>query len=128
MILSTVAAASSADDAAMLTIEFDNGMLGSLNSGYYTSSAEYGTFRHNGIYLFGREGWMRFNTAGSSSQQPLEWISNDGVGGNAHLQSGVFNEKADDNHGDVSEQTTSQFFRTCRGEAVPPLEPCLFYT
>ena len=114
-----------ADDAAMLTIEFDNGMLGSLNSGYYTSSAEYGTFRHNGIYLFGREGWLRFKPGGTLDE-PLEWSSNDGVGGNAPLKSWVVDEKG---HGDRSgvyssyDQTTSQFFRACRGEDVPPLEP-----
>ena len=114
-----------ADDAAMLTIEFDNGMLGSLNSGYYTSSAEYGTFRHNGIYLFGREGWLRFKPGGTLDE-PLEWSSNDGVGGNAPLKSWVVDEKG---HGDRSgvyssyDKMTSQFFRACRGEDVPPLEP-----
>jgi predicted dehydrogenase len=114
-----------ADDAAMLTIEFDNGMLGSLNSGYYTSSAEYGRFRHNGIYLFGREGWLRFNPGGALNE-PLEWSTNDGVGGNAPLKSWVVDEKG---HGDHSglltsyAKMTSQFFRACRGEDVPPLEP-----
>ena len=41
------------EDAAVVNLEFANGMVGNLNSGYYTSSAEYGSARHNGIIFWG---------------------------------------------------------------------------
>ena len=42
------------EDAAALTIEFDNGMIGNLNSGFYTSKAEYASQRHSDITIWGR--------------------------------------------------------------------------
>ena len=109
------------DDAASVTIEFDNGMIGNLNSGYYTSSAEYRSLRHNGIIFWGRDGWLRFNPGGDSIGEPLQWASHRGVHASAPLKTWTF-----DNTGataDAYRLLTQAFFRACLGEAPSPVEP-----
>ncbi len=110
-----------AEDAASLTIEFDNGMIGSLNSGYYTSSAEYGSGRHNGIMFWGRDGWLRFNPGGDANGVPLQWSSHKGVHASAPLKSWTFDRTG--GTADPYRLVVKEFFRACQGKAPPPLQP-----
>ena len=109
------------EDAAALTIEFDNGMIGNLNSGFYTSSAEYASLRQNGITIWGREGWLRFNPSGDANGVPLEWSSHRGVHASAPLKTWTFD--ATGSTADVYRLLAQAFFRACQGQGPSPVEP-----
>ena len=80
------------EDAAVVNLEFQNGMVGNLNSGYYTSSAEYGSSRHNGLIIWGRDGWLKFNPNGESNREPMQWASYSGSQASAPLKSWTFDK------------------------------------
>ena len=108
------------EDAAAVTLEFSKGMIGNLNCGYYTSKSEYGSGRHFGFLLWGRDGWLRFNPQGSRRGDPLEWMSHTGVHAGAPHKSWTFDaEAATQNEYDL---TTSAFFQACLDGTAPPLE------
>ena len=109
------------EDAAVVNLEFQNGMVGNLNSGYYTSSAEYGSARHNGIIFWGRDGWLRFNPNGESNREPMQWGSYRGVQASAPVKSWTFDSSGATNN--PYRFMTGQFFRACLGEGPPPAEP-----
>ena len=109
------------EDAAALTIEFDNGMIGNLNSGFYTSAAEYASLRQNGITIWGREGWLRFNPSGDANGVPLEWSSHRGVHASAPLKTWTFD--ATGGTADVYRLLAQAFFRACQGQGPSPVEP-----
>ena len=109
------------EDAAALTIEFDNGMIGNLNSGFYTSAAEYASLRQNGITIWGREGWLRFNPSGDANGVPLEWSSHRGVHASAPLKTWTFD--ATGSTAEVYRLLAQAFFRACQGQGPSPVEP-----
>jgi predicted dehydrogenase len=53
------------EDAAVLSLQFRKGMVGTLNTGYYLDAGN-----ANSIHLWGELGWFRFDPF-----QPLEWYS-----------------------------------------------------
>ena len=109
------------EDAAALTIEFDNGMIGNFNSGFYTSKAEYASQRHNGITIWGREGWLNFNPNGDSSGAPLQWSSHRGVHASAPLK--TLTHDSTDSTTEVYRLLAQAFLRACQGEGPSPLAP-----
>lgn len=109
------------EDAAVVNLEFHNGMVGNLNSGYYTSSAEYGSSRHNGLIIWGRDGWLKFNPNGESNQEPMQWASYSGSQASAPLKSWTFDKAGALNN--PYRVLTGEFFRACLGEGPPPIEP-----
>jgi predicted dehydrogenase len=56
------------EDAAVVALEFRNGMVGTLNTGYYLDKNY-----DNRITVWGSEGWLRFGY--TSAALPLEWYS-----------------------------------------------------
>lgn len=58
------------EDSAVATLRFSNGMLGSLNSGYYLDSSY-----HTQIRIWGSKGWMNIDSVGSPK---LTWYENGG--------------------------------------------------
>ncbi len=55
------------EDAAVLALQFNSGMVGSMQSGYYLDSG-YQTL----LTIWGSQGWLRFDLIGG---KPLEWYS-----------------------------------------------------
>lgn len=58
------------EDAAAVTLEFQDGMLGTMHSGYYLDHGYHGQIR-----IWGSDGWLR---ADLISGEPLEWYLNAG--------------------------------------------------
>lgn len=61
----------SAEDSAVATLRFSNGMLGSMNSGYYLDSSY-----HTQIRIWGSKGWLNLDSIGSPK---LTWYENTGT-------------------------------------------------
>jgi len=55
------------EDAAVLALQFESGMLGTMESGYFLDRGY-----HSHITLWGAQGWLRFDLV---SGTPLEWYS-----------------------------------------------------
>ncbi|MBM4436943.1 MAG: Gfo/Idh/MocA family oxidoreductase [Actinobacteria bacterium] len=109
------------EDAACLTIQMDSGIVGNLNSGFYTSSAEYGSTRHNGIHFWGRDGWLKLNPGGDATREPLLWMSHRGVQSAAPLKSWVFDGAGAS--ADLYRMLARDFFRACLGQGPAPVRP-----
>ena len=109
------------EDAAALTIEFDNGMIGNFNSGFYTSKAEYASQRHSDITIWGRDGWLSFNPSAEVAGVPLQWASHRGVHASAPLKTVTYD--ATDSTTDVYPLLVEAFLRACQGDGPPPLAP-----
>lgn len=60
----------SAEDSAVATLQFSNGMLGTLNSGYYLNAGY-----HTQIRIWGSKGWMNLDSTGT---EKLTWYENTG--------------------------------------------------
>ena len=56
------------EDAAVLALQFDKGMVGTMQSAYYLDRGY-----HSDITLWGSSGWLRFDLVAGT---PLEWYSN----------------------------------------------------
>ncbi|MBM4436944.1 MAG: Gfo/Idh/MocA family oxidoreductase [Actinobacteria bacterium] len=109
------------EDAAVLSLTFDAGLVGTLQAGYYTTPAEYAALRHMGFMLWGRDGWLSFNPNGTAIRAPLLWASQRGYHAAAPHHTWVF---------DAQDATTNgfrllfrEFYRACQGEGPPPLAP-----
>jgi predicted dehydrogenase len=109
------------EDAAVVSLEFSNGMVGMLNSGFYISSAEYQTGRQLGIMFWGRDGWMSFNPQGTRASEPLRWMSHRGSHTTAPLKTWAFDDA--DAIGDPYRVLIQRFLRACRGDEPPPALP-----
>lgn len=59
-----------AEDSAVATLKFSNGMLGTMNSGYYLD-----TSYHTQIRIWGSKGWMNLDSVGTPK---LTWYENMG--------------------------------------------------
>jgi predicted dehydrogenase len=59
------------EDAAVLSLRFDNGGFGTMNSGYYLDKGY-----HSHVQVWGEHGWLRLAAV---EEQPLEWYSNKDV-------------------------------------------------
>lgn len=59
-----------AEDSAVATLRFDNGMLGTINSGYYLD-----TGYHTQIRIWGSKGWLNVDSVGATK---LTWYDNAG--------------------------------------------------
>jgi predicted dehydrogenase len=55
------------EDAAVLALQFDSGMVGTMQSAYYLDRGY-----HSDITLWGSSGWLRFDLVAGT---PLEWYS-----------------------------------------------------
>jgi len=55
------------EDAAVAALQFENGMVGTLHSGYYLDHSY-----HTQIVIWGSQGWLRFNLI---EKTPLRWYS-----------------------------------------------------
>ena len=55
------------EDAAVLSLLYKSGMVGTMHSGYYLDRGY-----HSHIAIWGEKGWLRFDL---TAQQPLEWHS-----------------------------------------------------
>lgn len=55
------------EDAAVLSMRFNNGAVGTMNSGYYLDKGY-----HSHVKIWGEHGWLRLATV---EEQPLEWYS-----------------------------------------------------
>ena len=60
----------SAEDSAVATLHFSNGMLGTLNSGYYLDAGY-----HTQIRIWGSKGWLNLDSTGT---QKMMWYENTG--------------------------------------------------
>jgi predicted dehydrogenase len=60
------------EDAAAAVLKFDNGMLGTMTSGYYVDKGY-----HSHIKLWGSEGWLQLEPTGDA---PLTWYTTKGAG------------------------------------------------
>ena len=60
----------SAEDSAVATLLFSNGMLGTLNSGYYLNAGY-----HTQIRIWGSKGWLNLDSTGT---EKLTWYENTG--------------------------------------------------
>jgi UDP-N-acetyl-2-amino-2-deoxyglucuronate dehydrogenase len=60
----------SAEDSAVATLKFNNGTLGTLNSGYYLDAGY-----HTQIRVWGSKGWINLDSVGSPK---LTWYENSG--------------------------------------------------
>lgn len=60
----------SAEDSAVATLHFSNGMLGTLNSGYYLDAGY-----HTQIRIWGSKGWLNLDSTGT---QTMTWYENTG--------------------------------------------------
>jgi UDP-N-acetyl-2-amino-2-deoxyglucuronate dehydrogenase len=60
----------SAEDSAAATLRFNNGALGTINSGYYLDSSY-----HTEIRIWGSKGWINLDSVGSPQ---LTWYENGG--------------------------------------------------
>lgn len=60
----------SAEDSAVATLRFDNGTLGTINSGYYLDSGY-----HTQIRIWGSKGWINLDSTGSPK---MTWYENAG--------------------------------------------------
>ena len=60
----------SAEDSAAATLKFNNGTLGTINSGYYLDSGY-----HTEIRIWGSKGWINLNSVGSPK---MTWYENAG--------------------------------------------------
>ena len=60
----------SAEDSAAATLKFNNGTLGTINSGYYLDSGY-----HTEIRIWGSKGWINLDSVGSPK---LTWYENTG--------------------------------------------------
>lgn len=58
-----------AEDSAVASLQFSNGMLGSMNSGYYLD-----TGYHTQIRIWGSKGWLNVDSIGAPK---LTWYEND---------------------------------------------------
>jgi len=61
----------SAEDSAVATLRFSNGMLGTLNSGYYLDAGY-----HTQIRIWGSKGWLNLDPIG---EQKMTWYENTGA-------------------------------------------------
>ena len=59
-----------AEDSAVATLRFENGMLGTLNSGYYLDAGY-----HTQIRIWGSKGWVNLDSSGDPK---LTWYENEG--------------------------------------------------
>ena len=59
-----------AEDSAVATLRFSNGMVGTLNSGYYLDSGY-----HTQIRIWGSKGWLNLDSFGT---QKMTWYENTG--------------------------------------------------
>ena len=109
------------EDAAAVTLGFDNGMVGTLSSGYYVSRSEYRSARHSGLMVWGRDGWLRFNPGGERTGEPLQWMSQRGVEAESPLKSWTFDKQ--DAAIDEYRLLTQAFLRACLGDEPPPVLP-----
>lgn len=66
------------EDAAVLALQFEKGMVGTMHSGYYLDQGY-----HNHCKIWGSQGWLRCDL---TSSEPLQWYSTR-AGTPAHLQS-----------------------------------------
>ncbi len=55
------------EDAAVLSLLYQSGMVGTMHSGYYLDRGY-----HSHVAIWGEKGWLRFDL---TAQQPLEWQS-----------------------------------------------------
>ncbi len=55
------------EDAAVLSLLYKSGMVGTMHSGYYLDRGY-----HSHVAIWGEKGWLRFDL---TAQQPLEWHS-----------------------------------------------------
>lgn len=60
----------SAEDSAVATLQFSNGMLGTLNSGYYLDAGY-----HTQIRIWGSKGWVNLDSTGT---EKMTWYENAG--------------------------------------------------
>lgn len=60
----------SAEDSAVATLRFSNGILGTLNSGYYLDAGY-----HTQIRIWGSKGWLSLNSTG---KEKMTWYENTG--------------------------------------------------
>ena len=60
----------SAEDSAVATLHFSNGMLGTLNSGYYLDAGY-----HTQIRIWGSKGWVNLDSTGT---EKMTWYENAG--------------------------------------------------
>jgi UDP-N-acetyl-2-amino-2-deoxyglucuronate dehydrogenase len=60
----------SAEDSAAATLQFSNGMLGTLNSGYYLDAGY-----HTQIRIWGSKGWVNLDSTGT---EKMTWYENAG--------------------------------------------------
>jgi len=58
------------EDSAAATLQFSNGTLGTLTSGYYLDKGY-----HTHIKIWGAEGWLRIQTV---AEPRLQWVTNSG--------------------------------------------------
>ncbi|MBM4436712.1 MAG: Gfo/Idh/MocA family oxidoreductase [Actinobacteria bacterium] len=109
-----------AEDAAGLVVEFEGGMLGTLNCGFYVSSAEYRTLEHLGVMVWGRQGWLRFNPSGKPPFEALEWYSTRAT----HAKSPTKRWRFEETPGAVGvyQLLFQAFFRACLGLEAPPVQ------
>ena len=59
-----------AEDSAVATLQFENGMLGTINSGYYLNSGY-----HTQIRIWGSQGWLNLDSVGP---EKMTWYENSG--------------------------------------------------
>ena len=59
-----------AEDSAVATLQFSNGMLGTLNSGYYLDAGY-----HTQIRIWGSNGWVNLDSTGTTK---MTWYENTG--------------------------------------------------
>lgn len=60
------------EDSAAMSMRFDNGVLGTMTSGYYLDKGY-----HSHIRLWGSEGWIEYSEwLGGANPKPLTWYTN----------------------------------------------------
>ena len=95
------------EDAAVLSFRFQNGMVGTLNTGYYLDQGY-----QNQIRVWGSKGWFHLNLP---DRKPLEWHST-----HADAPEGVQYFQYDDKPG-LYELLLQEAVDACRGVAPPPI-------
>jgi predicted dehydrogenase len=96
------------EDAAVVALQFGNGMVGTLNTGYYLDKGY-----DNMITLWGADGWLRFGY--TSKALPLEWYSTR-AGAPKGIQTFTYSDTPDDYH-----VFTQEAVRAARGQGKPPI-------
>ncbi|MFT5466189.1 MAG: UDP-N-acetyl-2-amino-2-deoxyglucuronate dehydrogenase [Verrucomicrobiales bacterium] len=62
------------EDSAALSMRFENGVLGTMTSGYYLDKGY-----HSHIRLWGSKGWIEYSEwLGGANPKPLTWYTNEG--------------------------------------------------